>query len=188
MAPRGMEARVRRAWIGASVVVLWLGCGAKLLSISVEESTTTVVEEGTLLEQTLVGFGFDELVSMDVVASQELQNQGVSPGDIRDVRLVWMTLEALDGQGDRAFLDSLAVYVEAPDLERVRVASLSDFPAGQALVELQIDDVDLTDYATSRSMTLSTEVDGNRPSDDTTIEVAYELDVGVTGQGACGAL
>jgi hypothetical protein len=181
-----MRGRVRDRWVTAAFAAgLWCGCQGRLFSISYGDADVTVVEAGTLLEDLLVDFGFEGFVSMDVVSSQELQNQGVSPGDINGVALVSLSLEALDGQGDLSFIDDLQVYVEGPGLPRARVASSGSFPDGQALVALDVEPIDLTDYVTSQQMTFTTEVSGRRPDADTTVEITFELDIGVTGQGAC---
>lgn len=163
-----------------------LACQGKLVTISVEKQSTTTVEGGSILENLLGDLGFDSFVSMDLTQSEELQNQGVEPGDIVDVRLVYLELEALSPPGaDLSFIDSMDVYVSAPGLDEVRVASADDFPEGQAVVSFDIADVDLTDYVVSESMTLRTDVTGHRPDEDTEVEARFAVDVGVTVKGAC---
>jgi len=169
--------------------LLALACQATLLRIDIDESAQTVIPRGTVLEQLLVDFGFEDFVALDLTQAEELQNQGVSPGDIRDARLTAFTLTALAPAGaDLDFLDALSVWVEAPDLPRVRIASLDPFPADTPSVDLQLDDVDLTPYLVSAAMTLTTEASGRRPDADTTLDATFALRVGVTGQGACNAI
>jgi hypothetical protein len=159
------------------------GCG-KLFTIKVEGSETITVEQGTLLEQLVGSMGFDSFLDMDLTESSELQNQGVEPGDIQDVRLTEFSLTAVDPAGaDLSFLNTMELYVEAPSLPRARVASAGSFPDGEATVAFAIDELDLTDYATSQSMSLTTDVDGHRPDADTDVRADYVLKVGVTGQG-----
>ena len=68
-------------------MLLWLvGCSS-LLTISIEESATTTVAGGTVLEDLLGDLGFDEFVTMDLTSSEELKNQGVEPGDIAESAL-----------------------------------------------------------------------------------------------------
>ena len=69
-----------------------LGCGDKgLFQIEIEESSEAVVE-GTGLLGTAVelvgGLGFEGFTQMNIVNAQELQNQGVSPGDIVAAEIV----------------------------------------------------------------------------------------------------
>ena len=165
------------------VLFALLGC-AKLTTLEIEERATTTVEQGTLLEELLGDFGFESFVTMDLTASQEMQNQGAGPGDVEDVELVYFELEAMDPEGaDLSFIDSLDVLVEAPDLDPVLLATADDFPEGQAVVPFTLSDVDLTPYVVSQSMTLTTDVSAHRPEVDTTVEARFQVNVRVTAQG-----
>ena len=84
-----------RPYLYVLPVLGWMACQGKLFTIKVEESSTTLVEEGTILEDLLGDLGFDSFVSMDLTESQELQIQGVEPGDIVDVRLAHLEIEAV---------------------------------------------------------------------------------------------
>lgn len=176
-----MSTRLRALPLAAGI--LWMGCDT-LLRITVEESGTTVIEAGTPLETFLGDFGFGDFTDLDITAAEELQNQGVQPGDISTVTVETFTLRSIDG-ADLSFLDDVTVWVEAPDLERVTIATASDFPAGTTEVAFTLEDVDLADYVVSEAMTIGTDVTGSRPREQTTIEAAIALSVGVTTQGAC---
>lgn len=166
-----------------------IACDAVLATISVEQEATTDVDGATLLEQLVGDLGFGSFLDMDITQSEELQNQGVADEDIQAVHLVVLELEVIEPDGgDLSFLDSMEFYVEAPDLDRKRVAVREDFPEGVSLVAFEIIDIDLHDYVVSESMTLTTEVTGHRPDDDTTITARFALDVEVTTQGACNAI
>ena len=122
---------------------------------------------------------------MNITDDQELANQGVEPGDIESVTLVEFSLEALDpSDADLEFLEELELHVEAEGLDRVRVAFQDSFPAGQAKVDFVLDEVDLAPYAVSESMTLTTDVTGRRPEDDTTVRAFVLFEVVGTVQGA----
>ena len=138
------------------------------------------------LEEAVADFGLGEFLTFDVVDAQELQNQGVEPGDIREVRLTDLVLTATAPPGaDLAFLDRVEVFVSAPDLPEQRVAIAEAFPEGLAQVDFELEDVDLTDYVVSESMALTTRASGRRPSEDTDLRADVAVDVGVTGRGAC---
>lgn len=163
------------------------GCGARLATIRVSEEASTTVPRGTLLEDLVGGLGFGDFIAMDLTESSELQNQGVDPGDIRDVRLEVFELEATAPEGaDLSFLQSMTVSVEAPDLPAVVIAEQDAFAEGEAVVVFDRPEVDLTDYVVSQSMTFTTDVSGTRPSEDTDVTARFTVAVGVTGQAIFG--
>lgn len=165
-------------------LVALTACDGNLFTIRIQDEATTTVEKGTVLEELVGDFGFGEFTAMDLTESAALQNQGVEPGDIKDVRLEYMQLEATSPSGaDLAFFNSMDIFVEAPDLPRMLIATATDFPEGQALIEMTIEDADLTDYATSESMTFDVEVSASRPQVDTDVTSRFSVAVGVTGQG-----
>lgn len=169
-------------------IALLLGCSS-LFSIQVTESTRVTVPKGTVLEAVIGDLGFDGFTSLDLTSSEELQNQGVAPGDIEETFLTAFSLEAVDPLGaDLSFIDTMEIWVEAPGLEPALVAWQDTFPDGEATVDFELEGVDLTDYVVSQSMTLTTDVSGNRPDDDTEIEASFAIRVGVTRQGACNQL
>jgi hypothetical protein len=162
-----------------------VACQGALLTVRLNESATTTIPAATPLEVLVGDLGFGDFVALDLTDATELQNQGVAPGDIATVRFVDFELEALSGADDLSFIDDLAFYVEAPDLPRVLVASQATFPPGEAVVSLVLEEVDLTEYVVSESMTITTEIDAARPREATEVEARFTLAVGVTGQGAC---
>jgi hypothetical protein len=164
-------------------------CGdGGVFRVDIDGDDTLVVEQGTVLEALAGDLGFGAFLAMNLTEDQRLANQGVEPGDIARARLLSFTLEATDPAGaDLAFLQEVRLFVEAPELPAVEVASASDFPPGLARVDFELEDVDLTAHLVSEEMTLRAEVDGGRPADDTTLRAAYALEVGVTLQGAAGA-
>lgn len=173
----------------ATALVGWMACNGKLLTIHVDDVAEATIEQGTLLEQFAQELGFGEFVTIDITDAEELQNQGVQPGDIQDVYLEVFELSAVGPEGaDLSFLDEVVLYVEAPGLDKVRIAHQESFPPGQRTVSFTLDGVDLVDYAVSESMTFTTDASGRRPEVDTDIEATYDLSVGVTAQGACNQL
>lgn len=169
-----------------AAAVIYAGCNGSLLTITIEETSEVVVERGTPLEVLLSDFGFDEFTGLDISSDQQLANQGVEPGDISSVYFDSLVLTASDPNGaDLSFMTSLEFYASADGLPTVLVASQDDFPEGQATVEMNLEDVDLTEYAVAPSMNITTEVSGNRPDVDTTVFAEFALKVGATTQGVC---
>jgi hypothetical protein len=173
---------------GSIVLLALITCG-KIDQISISESSRSTIARGTLVEMFAGDIGFGELVEVDITESQELQNQGVSKEQVDSVKLTALTLTALSpAQSDFTFLDSVEFFVEAPGLERKRIARGGPFDAGDAMVELAIDDVELAPYAVSERMTITTDARGNRPDQDTTVEAQIDLLVDVNVSGViCGS-
>lgn len=170
------------------VALLLTGCQSQIFEITVETDASTIVEAGTVFEALLSDFGFGDWVSMDITAAQELKNQGVAPGDIDGVTLTSFVIDATAPAGaDLSFLDSMQVSVEAPDLPKVLIASGDNFAAGDPSVALAIEPVDLTDYVVSQALTITTDVSGRRPDQDTDVRASLSLVIGVTAQGALNA-
>jgi hypothetical protein len=173
----------------ALAAALLPSCGDDgLFRVDLDGEDTLVVEQGTVLEALAGELGFGAFLAMNLTEDQRLRNQGVEPGDISSARLLSFTLEATAPAGaDLAFLQDVRLIVESPGLAAVEVARAADFPPGVARVDFELEDVDLTDYLVSESLTLRAEVEGGRPPEDTTLTAAYALEVGVTLQGAAGA-
>jgi hypothetical protein len=180
--------RPRLVDLCAGGLLLTLGCDS-LFRITVRESSLTEVESGSIVDALVSDLGFASFLDMDLVASDELENEGVAPGDIEEAFLVLLGLQVqapLDG--DLSWIDSLDVSVSAPDLPEVLIAHQDDFPEGVSGVELELEDVDLAPYIVSRSMSVTTDVRGHPPSRDTLVVALFAVEVGVTGQGVCHAL
>jgi len=177
---------LRHRTFGIVFLAAWTACGARLFTIQLEDSAVVVIEEATLLEEAIGDLGFGDLLDVDIAQSEELANQGVEPGDIREVYLTDFVLAATDPEGaDLSFLDRVDIVVSAPGLPEQVIATADAFPEGLAQVDFELEDVDLTEYVVAESMTLTTDATGRRPPDDTTVRADFVIDVGVTGRGAC---
>ena len=133
--------------------------------------------------------GFDSFTEMDISNSQELQNQGVAPGDIESAHVTDFVLRVVEPSGgDLSFLSSLEIWVEAQGLDPILVAHNENFPEGQGEVHFTIENVDLVDYVVSDSMNITTNASGRAPVDNTTVEASVSFVVDVTAQGACKAV
>lgn len=172
----------------AFVVLTLLACGG-LDIIDIEESSTTTVQGGNILQQLVGNLGFSSFTAMDITANEELKNQGVDRQDIDSVKLTALTLKIVSPASgvDFTFLDSIEFYVEAPGLPLQLIARGGSFQPGLRTVGLDVEDVDLADYAASGTMSITTNASGNQPSEDTTIEATVKLEVDVNVDGAlCG--
>ena len=178
--------------VSRTLFVCLIACQGKLATIELSESAEATIEgQSTLGGITdLVGaLGFDGFTEMDISQSQALVNQGVQPGDIETAIVTSFTLSAIDPDGaDLSFISSLEIWVEAPDLDPVLVASQTDFPEGVSVIDFDLEDVDLVDYVVSDSMNITTEATGSVPADTVTIQADATFEIGVTAQGACNAI
>lgn len=181
---QGLYSRIV-AGVGLGLLIL-VACQGQLFNVRISDEATTRVPRGTVLEQLVGDLGFRDFLAMDLTQSQELRNQGVEPGDIVLAELVRFSLrvDAPDG-ADLSFLESMSIFVEAPSLPRLLLASADAFPEGEPEVEFELTGEDITDYVVSQSMTFSTQVRGTRPEQDTDVTASFAVRVGVTGQGAC---
>ena len=165
------------------LILLLPACG-NLLTIDIEETSKTTIEQGTLLEDLIGDLGFGGFAQMDITDNQTLANQGVQPGDLESVKVVSLVLEAVDGDTDLSFIDALSFSATAPDVDTVVIGDQTDFPVGEAIVEMNLYDVDLVDHAVSESMTITTDVSAGRPTADTTVKATFTLRIKATVQGA----
>jgi hypothetical protein len=162
--------------------LLGLGCG--LLSFTVRESGVTRVDGAGPLGTVLDVLDLAGLEGLDVSIEQEMADQGVEPGDLREVVLTELALSA---EPDLAFLDSIEIWVEADGVEPVLVAEGIDFPEGQARVELVTTGENFADHVAATGMSFRVDASGRAPDDDTDVTVDVAVRVEATAQGACNA-
>lgn len=170
----------------AGLATALAACGSELDRFDIEESSRATVPEASTVEKVIGdGLGFDNFGDMEITQSQEFQNQDVSANEVDSVTLKSFQLAVVEppsGQ-DLTFLNALDFYVEADGLERKLIASGADFPEGQTEVDLELADVELKPYVLEDSVTITTQADGSRPDQETTIEarIVLTVDINVTG-------
>lgn len=172
--------RIGRRIAGAVAVAALCTCGT-LDRFDVGTSASADIPKATLLDELLgaVAFpGFDE-----IDFSQDIANQGVTEDQIDSVVLGGFTIHTDAGSGATLdFIESASFFAEAEGLPRVLVATSSDF-AGKTSVDLDLVDVELKPYVVAPSMTLSAEVKGKKPQQDTTVTADVTLTVDATVPG-----
>jgi hypothetical protein len=120
------------------------------------------------------------------IGRDALAEQGVDADDVDSARVVALRLEVTAGTSLEAWLDQVAIWVEAPGLPRVRVAEkggIGALPAGTAAVDLDVSGADLKPYVLAPTTTVVAEGAGSQPPVDTTVEatLTVRLDVNVSG-------
>jgi hypothetical protein len=184
------RSNIARTWTSWALPLLLgtITC-APLDVISMEETSTTTVPKASIFEQLIGDIGFGAFLNIDIVDNTQLRNQGVKRHQIDSVYATSFTLtitSPASGQ-DFSFIDSLQFYVNAENLPQMRIASGSDFPLGAKELELSLDPVDLAPYAAAESMTITSDVEGRRPIEETDIEakILLEIDLNIGGL-VCG--
>jgi hypothetical protein len=120
------------------------------------------------------------------IGRDALAEQGIDPNDVDSARLVGLRLEVTAGTPLPAWLDHVAIYVEAPDLPRVLVAEKSGIgalPPGTTAVDLDASGTDLKPYALAPTTTVVAEGGGTQPPVDTTVKATMTLRVDVNVSG-----
>lgn len=156
-------------------------CG-DLDEVDVTRSGTAVVPGGpggAALPGGAVGLGV--AVGRDVI-----EGEGIDPDDVDSARLVGLRVEILSGASLETWLDRVAFHVEAPGLPRVLVAERSGLralPAGTRAVDLDVPGVDLKPYVLAPQATVTAEVSGSQPAEDTEVRATatIRVDVNVSG-------
>lgn len=163
----------RRLAALAGAVVLCT-CGT-LDRFDVTTSASANIPGATLLDELLGAVTFGGFDKIDF--SKQISNQGVSADQIDSVKLTSFVIHTEDGSGATLdFIKSASFYAEAEGLPKILVASGDAF-AGQTSVELDLEDEELKPYVIAPSMTLSAEVEGKKPQQDTVITADVTLGV-----------
>ncbi len=170
----------------AVVMGVGLTC-AGLDNIDVRAEGETTIE-GSVLGSILGQIRFAGFNGIDISESQNFQNAGYTKDQIDSARLKVFTLTVRSpADGNFDFVSSLAFFAESEGLPRVEIARMEEVPRGVGVLELEILDVELVDYAAAESMTITTTATGTSPEEDTTIfaEVVLDVDVNVDGSLGC---
>lgn len=157
----------------------------RLDHIDVTAGGQAAISHATLVDTLLGNLSFAGFDKVDF--AEEFQNQGVSKGQVDSVRLQTFTLtvEAPAG-GSFDFLTSVAFFAEADGVDKVEIASMSEIPKGMKVLHLVVNaDAELEPFVVAPSMRITSEVQGSRPSEDTTVsaEVVLDVDVHIPGCG-----
>lgn len=177
---------VRTARVG--VVLTALACG-NLDNITVTKSASSTIQGAGPLGGLGSTLGFDGFSDIDVSDDQTFKNQGYSRNEIDSVKLHELKLEITSpaSGGDFTFIDSIEFYASAPNQPKVLIARGGPFTSNERTVGLEVEDVELVDYATAASMTITSEVEGSAPSQTTTVKATVSFDVDVNIKGVvCG--
>jgi len=169
----------------AALVLLGLSsCG--LNEFDVTQSGSTTISGGGALTNLLSTFpsvqGFN---NFDFSQAQDFKNQNAQKSHVSSAKVKSFTLK-LTAPNDESFgfLDTIAFFVEANG-NKVRVAHKENIAslglnAPNPTLTLDLDDQELADFVKADTMTISTEVNGRQPTEDTTVTATIVFHVAVS--------
>jgi hypothetical protein len=166
----------------ALCALLAAACG-DLDEVDVTRSgTATVPGDGGLGTPLAAG-----AIALDLALGRDvLEAEGIDPDDVDAARFVAVRLDVVEGTSLEAWLERIALHVEAPGLPRALVAEragIGALPAGTRTVELSVSGVDLKPYVLAPTATVTAEVEGRQPADTTAVRgtATLRVDVNVGG-------
>lgn len=164
--------------IAVAVLAFLAGCG-KLTTFDVDLSSSGVIG-GSLSHLAGRAGGFSGWSQAGGQVSRTIENQGVTAADIESARITAGSISvSVPREGFLDFVESFEIWVEAPGLERTRIAHQSEaFSERRSTYGLVLEDVDLKPYITAPSMTLHPELRvHHEPDMDHEIDVSLVLRV-----------
>jgi len=146
------------------------GCAALPITFDVPVSSKSTIEQKSLVEKVIGSFGFNDFTSFDITQSQEFKNNNAEKKHVHKARIKSFTLTIIAPTTQNFdFLTELSFFVEAPGLEKKRIAH-KKVPKGVKTFKFDLDDVELKPYVQSDKISITANVKGNRPDKETTIE------------------
>jgi hypothetical protein len=154
-----------------------LGLSTCTIEIHPGVDGTATVPQATIVDQLLQSLAFTGLDQIDL--SDDFQNQGVTKDEVSSVSISSMTISVTSPQGATLdFIKSLSFSASADGQPDVEIAHIDSVPPGATKIELDIDPgVELAPYVVAPSMTLTAQVTGSHPSQDTTLAAHVDFNV-----------
>ncbi|WP_400193074.1 hypothetical protein [Hymenobacter sp. B81] len=125
----------------------------KLLTFYIEDSQNIRIARNSV-----IGVLPPIPVAVTTRSNEKFSNEGTQADLVKDVSLDKLTLTITDpNNANFNFLESIAIYISTDANDRVPLASLSNVPRNQAVIELQPSGTKLDKYLKADSYTLTTE-------------------------------
>lgn len=161
-------------------IVVSSGCHPEVtFEVPIEGEAT--LEGGGLLGALLERMSFGSFANLDFSSTQAFENQQAEKHRVTEARLLSAALVVTDPDGqDFDFIEQLTFSASAPDVPAVEVAS-AEVPRNVERFELETRDVDLAAHVRADRMSVTTEVRGRRPTEDTTVraELIFRITAGL---------
>lgn len=150
------------------LLVLSTSCGA--IRFDLEQPIAEQKVPGSLLGGVLPNF-FPNPFKLTIDVQAETEKRGTGPATAAFLKsLTLSATPAGNPSGTFDFLDEVHVFVEAPGLEKVEVATLKPVPKGQTSVSFTVvPEINLLPYVNAGA-TMSTTATGTQPAKDFTFD------------------
>lgn len=151
-----------------ATLALLSSCGA--IRFELEQVISEQRVEGSLLGGVLPSF-FPNPFKLTIDVKAETEKRGTGPATAAFLKsLSLAATPAGNPSGTFDFLDEVHLFVEAPGLPKVEVATLKPVPRGQAMVDFAIvPEVNLLPYVNAGA-TMTTTATGTQPAKDFTFD------------------
>lgn len=165
---------------GCALLTSLIGCG-------LDDFEQTLTDEASIPARVAGGGKVDlryggRFGNLNLSKSESFSNKGVDPKDVDAIFVKSARIEGIKPPAPAQprldlLLESVELWVEAPDQTRKVVASGRQFPPNSYVVDLEVSsDFNLKDYATAPSMTIGTNVIlKTQPALDTTLRTTVTL-------------
>lgn len=110
--------------------------------------------------------------------SKAWKDNDLEPDDVESVKLKSLKLKAVSPEmATLDFLDEITVFIEAPGLEKKKIAEKIPVPDGVTEFALDVPNMELKRYATSDEMGITTVVAGRQPGQTTVVHARAVFEV-----------
>lgn len=149
---------------------------------------TTLVGTETIPEGVDPFAGLDQALDLSM-GPEQIAELGIEQDDVSRIVMRDVGLKVLvPAGGDLSFVESLELWISADGEEDLQLVAHDAFDAGVGDVHPVVVDADLRPYVFGEGLVLTPLLDGVPPPAETTVQIALEVEVGVTWQGILNRL
>ena len=167
---------MRIAKLASGLAVAWLSsCSSPTVTFDATVTGNSMIPGSSVpidLGGTLPGFG-----QFNLAQQANFANQGTDKDHVRHVKVKSLTLTARAPATDLSFFTSLSFTLGAQGLPDQPIAHQTVFPAGQASVQMVVENVDLVSYAKADTIAIKSTAQGHSPRQDTTVDLVMVLTI-----------
>lgn len=153
-------------------------CG--LVSFDIPVNGEFVVEAGAQSEEVQNLDLPENFKKLRLEKTKEFKDAGFGMEDVDSIKLTSARLQVKTPGQDLSFIKTATFFVEAPGISKRSVGKISERPApGQTSLKVELDDVDLKNFAMKDEMVLSAEAERDELDEDVIIELRAVFHVSI---------